>query len=126
MQRDEDVPFLVSSGVCVCGRLLCIAWLENGLMDVVTRVYGHSMFAECLSVGAVSLIKKWPVFHSRCGRIHCYFTGPFFILAAVTSLTYGFGLLPFGPAGWKWIGNITITGAIVLSAIPELILGRYR
>jgi hypothetical protein len=46
MQRDEDVPFLVSSGVWVCGRLRCIAWLENGLMDVVTRVYGHSMFAE--------------------------------------------------------------------------------
>ena len=29
---------------------------------------------------------------SRCGRIHCYFTGPFFILAAVTSLGYGTGL----------------------------------
>ena len=63
---------------------------------------------------------------SRCGRIHCYFTGPFFILAAVTSLGYGVGLLPFGPSGWKWIGNITIIGAIVLSAIPEFVFGRYR
>jgi hypothetical protein len=78
---------------------------------------------------------------SRCGRIHCYFTGPFFILAAVTSLGYGVGLLPFGPSGWIWIGNITmignitiigaivlssIIGAIVLSSIPELVLGRYR
>jgi hypothetical protein len=58
---------------------------------------------------------------SRCGRIHCYFTGPFFILGAVTSLGYGIGL-----SGWKWIGNITIIGAIVLSSIPELVLGRYR
>src|SRR5204863_450641 len=52
---------------------------------------------------------------SRCGRIHCYFTGPFFILAAVTSLGYGSGLLPFGPSGWKWIGNITIIGAIAFT-----------
>ena len=63
---------------------------------------------------------------SRCGRIHCYFTGPFFIVGAVTSLGYGIGLLPFGPSGWKWIGDITIIGAIVLSCIPELVLGRYR
>jgi hypothetical protein len=63
---------------------------------------------------------------SRCGRIHCYFTGPFFVLGAVASLGYGIGLLPFGPSGWKWIGDITIIGAIVLSCIPELVLGRYR
>ena len=63
---------------------------------------------------------------SRCGRIHCYFTGPFFILAAIASLGYGIGLLPFGPSGWKWIGNITIIGAIVLSTIPEFVFGRYR
>jgi len=36
---------------------------------------------------------------SRCGRIHCYFTSPFFIVGAVTSLGYGLGLLPFGPPG---------------------------
>jgi hypothetical protein len=102
--------FLVSSVLCVCARLFCIAWLENGFVDVVTRVHGHSMLLNA----------------SRCGRIHCYFTGPFFILGAVTSLGYGIGLLPFGSSGWKWIGNITIVGAIVLSSIPELVLGRYR
>ena len=63
---------------------------------------------------------------SRCGRVHCYFTGPFFILGAIASLGYGIGLLPFGPSGWKWIGNITIIGAIVLTAIPEFVFGRYR
>ena len=103
MQRDEDVRFLVSSVVGVCAWLLCIAWVENGFVDTI-----------CLLNA------------SRCGRIHCYFTGPFFILGAVTSLGYGIGLLPFGPSGWKWIGNITIIGAIMLSSIPEFVLGRYR
>ena len=63
---------------------------------------------------------------SRCGRIHCLFTGPFFILGAVASLGYGLGLLPLGPSGRKWIGAVTIIGAIMLTFIPELLLGRYR
>jgi hypothetical protein len=63
---------------------------------------------------------------SRCGRVHCRFTGPFFIFCAVTSLGYGLGLLPLGPSGWKWIGAGTIIGALALCCIPELFLGRYR
>jgi len=35
---------------------------------------------------------------ARCGRLHCYFTGPFYLLAALVTLTYGLGLLPSGPA----------------------------
>ena len=68
MQRDEDVRFLVSSVVGVCARLLCIAWLENGFVDVVTRVHGHTVFAECLAVRPHSLLLHGSVFHPRC----CY------------------------------------------------------
>ena len=58
--------FLVSSVVGVCARLLCIAWLENGFVDVVTRIHGHTMFAECLAVRPHSLLLHGPFFHSRC------------------------------------------------------------
>jgi len=110
MQWDENVPFWCLSsfafalGFFVSPGLKTVLWtLSLGFM------------------GTVCLLNA-----SRCGRIHCYFTGPFFILGAVASLGYGIGLLPFGPSGWKWIGDITIIGAIVLSCIPELVLGRYR
>jgi len=63
---------------------------------------------------------------SRCGRVHCRFTGPFLILCAMASFGYGLGLLPLGPSGWKWIGAGTIIGAITLTCIPELVFGRYR
>src|SRR5262249_8275271 len=62
---------------------------------------------------------------SRCGRVHCRFTGPFFILGAVASLGYGLGFLPFGSSGWKWICAVTVIGGIALTCIPQLILGRY-
>ena len=66
MQRDEDVPFLVSSIVCVCPWFLRIAWLENGFVDVVARVYGRTMFAERLQVRPHPLLLHRPVFHPWC------------------------------------------------------------
>lgn len=71
MQRDEDVPVLVYSIVCICTRFLCIAWLENGLVDVVTRVDGHNMFAECFPVRPRPLLLHGSIFRSRRG----YFLG---------------------------------------------------
>jgi hypothetical protein len=79
MQRSEDVFVLVSSIVCVRARLLCIAWLENCFVDVVTRVHGHGMFAECLPVRPRSLLLHRPVFHCRC----CYFPGIWYWAATV-------------------------------------------
>jgi hypothetical protein len=82
MQREEDVPFLVSSVVCVCARLLCIARVENGFVDVVTRVHEHSMFAECLPVRPHSLLLHGAVFHSR----RYYFPGIWYWAAAIRAV----------------------------------------
>src|SRR5215469_13514980 len=67
------------SGVCVCTRLPCIAPPEDGFVDVVTRIHGHTMFAECFAVRPHSLLFHGPVFHSRCG----YFAGIWYWVATV-------------------------------------------
>jgi hypothetical protein len=61
-----------------------------------------------------------------CGRMHCYFTGPFFLLLAVASLSYGLRLLPLGPHGWEYLGGILLVGGGLLSFMPEWLWGRYR
>ena len=63
---------------------------------------------------------------SRCGRIHCYFTGPFFLSAALAVFLYGIGVIPLGAMGWNWIGMAVLIGAIVLGCLPELLFGKYR
>jgi hypothetical protein len=63
---------------------------------------------------------------TRCGRVHCYVTGPFFLLAALVTLLYGLGVLPLGADGWKLIGMTILIGAIVLCCLPELLFGKYR
>jgi hypothetical protein len=62
----------------------------------------------------------------HCGRVHCYFTGPFFLLTAVWSLAYGLGLTPMGASGWAIIGTVTLAGAVILTWLPEAVLGKYR
>ena len=62
----------------------------------------------------------------RCGRVHCYYTGPFFLLIGVIALLNGLELLPFGNKGWPWLGILLLFGGIVLTVLPEKIWGSYR
>lgn len=80
------------------------------------------IWATCLGIMAAGCL----VNAHRCGRLHCYFTGPFFILMALASLCYGFGWLPLGSSGWNWIGGAAFVGAVILGCVPELLYGRYR
>ena len=62
----------------------------------------------------------------RCGRVHCYLTGPFFFLMALVALSYGLGVLHLGENGWNLLGLITLIGALAFWCLPEMFLGRYR
>jgi len=79
------------------------------------------VWAACLGVMGVACL----VNASRCGRVHCYFTGPFLIVMALAALSYGLGAPALGRAGWNWIGGVTVVGAVLLSCVPELLFGRY-
>ena len=43
----------------------------------------------------------------RCGRRHCYLTGPVFLIAAALSVLQGTHLLS---VGWNWIAGGTVLG----------------
>ena len=62
----------------------------------------------------------------RCGRIHCYFTGPFFLLLALTGLLYGLDLVPLGARGWSILSITLVVGSFAFICVPEWLLGRYR
>jgi len=61
----------------------------------------------------------------RCGRMHCYFMGPFLLLLGVGSLLHGLGAVFLGPNGWQWLGGIAVAGAAFLMVVPERMWGRY-
>lgn len=61
-----------------------------------------------------------------CGRMHCYFTGPFFLFMAGVSLLHGVQVLSLGPHGWLYIGAALLSGGVLLYFVPERLWGRYR
>lgn len=61
----------------------------------------------------------------RCRRVHCFATGPFFLLLAVLSLLYGIHALPLGAQGWQWLGGTLLIGSVVLCCVPEWLFGKY-
>ncbi|MGH8111915.1 MAG: hypothetical protein ACREPF_10095 [Rhodanobacteraceae bacterium] len=58
---------------------------------------------------------------ARCGRTHCYMTGPLFLLAALWSLLSAVGWVPLHPNKMMWV----LVGVVVLALLSEFPLGRY-
>lgn len=58
---------------------------------------------------------------ARCGRTHCYVTGPAFLLAALWSLLSVFGVVTMHP-NFLMLGVVVI---VMLAYVAEAPLGRY-
>ena len=61
----------------------------------------------------------------RCGRTHCYFTGPFFLLMTIPVLLHGFDIVSLGTSGWRWLGVVVGVGGGGLWILTEQIWGKY-
>lgn len=59
---------------------------------------------------------------SGCGRLHCFFTGPLYLLAAVASFLRGSGRLSIP---WPVLGALTCLGVCALWWLPERLWGQY-
>jgi hypothetical protein len=89
------------------------------------------------TIGTRYLVIVWPALLAfmgaacllnarRCGRTHCYVTGPFFLILAGVALLYCIGILPLGTRGWSRLSATFAIGGVVLCCVPEWLLGRYR
>jgi hypothetical protein len=87
-------------------------------------------------IGGVLQIIAWPTLLTwmgtacllnarRCRRLHCYLTGPYFLLLAVISLLFGLGFLPLGVRGWSTLSLALVVGGLFLLYVPEWLFGRY-
>ncbi len=58
---------------------------------------------------------------ARCGRLHCYFTGPLLLLAALATILSNLHILPLH---WGWILDSVVSG-VALAYVLEVPLGKY-
>ncbi len=62
----------------------------------------------------------------RCGRTHCFYTGPFYLVLAGLVVLHGTGNPSFGPNGWLWLGGAIAVGTVAIWPLTEKLLGSYR
>lgn len=108
-----------------------LAFLLYGLPVVAIFVAGTAYFNETwrtvVWAAALTVMGTACIVNARrCGRVHCYVTGPFFLVMAGIAVLYGLGVLPLGRGGWNLIGLTVLAGALVLCCLPEMVWGRYR
>ena len=102
-------------------------------------VSGGSGLSSCWRtiVWVTALVIMWTacvVNALRCGRVHCYITGPFFFVMALVTLLCGLGVVSLGRRGWIVIELTILVGAVCLNLpprdlsweIPEGRTGEYR
>jgi hypothetical protein len=104
-----------------CGGKGLLIWGPAAVViiagDLWTSARPWLWFAGFLVAGLACLANA-----ARCGRWHCYFTGPLFLLAAVYNALAGFHLVPTNETVFLEV----VVGAGVLARLSELVLGRYR
>ena len=62
----------------------------------------------------------------RCGRVHCRYTGPFYLSLIVPVLLLGLGVIEEGPYAWIVLGGLGVFGGYVITWATEGIWGRYE
>jgi hypothetical protein len=61
----------------------------------------------------------------RCGRVHCYITGPLYLLGALVALLSALAIVHLNQTGW----NVFAGGLILFTCLAycfESVFGRYR
>ncbi len=94
--------------------LVAAIWAAPGLRAVVWA-------AALVWMGTACLVNA-----KRCGRVHCQFTGPYFLVMAVVVALHGLGIVALGPRGWTWIGIAIVVGTAAIWIVSERLWGRYR
>lgn len=61
----------------------------------------------------------------RCGRTHCWYTGPFYLFMILPVLTVGSGIVQVGPYGWFLLAAVIILGSKIIWWLTERAWGRF-
>ena len=101
-----------------------VAWLLWGvpaaaliLGSFIAPVPRMLLWTPAFAVAAVACV----VNAAHCGRVHCYVTGPLYLLAAIATLLAG---MEFVPLRSIWIGG-AVVGGTILAYVPEWVRGKY-
>ncbi len=93
--------------------ILAASWLEVPARTAIWAIALAWMGLACLSNA------------KRCGRTHCRYTGPYYLLLIIPVMMLGTGLLPPVSYGWWVLGLAILLGGKVVWWLTEMRWGKY-
>lgn len=61
----------------------------------------------------------------RCGRTHCWFTGPYYLAMIIPVLALGLGVISLGLSAWVVLGVVIILGGKTIWWTTERAWGKF-
>lgn len=61
----------------------------------------------------------------RCGRTHCWFTGPYYLAMTLPVLALGWGEVSAGIYGWLILGVLIVAGSKIIWWATESAWGKF-
>ncbi|HEY6300112.1 MAG TPA: hypothetical protein VIW95_10775 [Candidatus Binatus sp.] len=107
------------------GARMAIFWGPGVLLLILTGGFGWRERTVAWTAGLIWLAVMCFWNSARCQRVHCMFTGPFFLIMAVITSLVGFRVISLGARPWNLLSAAILIGGVVLCFGPELLWGRY-
>ncbi len=121
--RDNKNPDWVANR-----RNLFIAWLLPGLLIVISWLAALPLmttgiiWAAALTWMGIACLKN----ASQCGRRHCFYSGPYFILSALIALCVGFEWTIFSALTLNQLALFLAIATPLVCILPDWLWGKYK
>lgn len=103
-----------------------LVWLVPSAL-VLAALFMPAAHAETLWMLCYAVMGTGCAVNARgCGRVHCHFTAPWFLLVAGLMLLYAGGFIPEQWLAADVIAVAGLVGAMLIWAVTEKRWGRYR
>jgi hypothetical protein len=111
-------------------------WLGSARASVLAWGVPHAAIVLGLAVSPVTRTIIWIVAlvwmgtacilnARRCGRTHCRFTGPYYLLMTIPVLVFGSGLVAVSFYAWVVLGVVIVLGSKMIWWASERAWGKF-
>ena len=102
-----------------------LAWGAPSLAIVASSFAGVATRTAVWSIALVWMGTACLMNAQRCGRLHCRFTGPFYLGLIIPVFLHGLGLFSLGPYGWWILGAVILFGGKIIWWATEAAWGKF-
>jgi len=106
-------------GYLIAWGIPSIILVAAGLLDPASRAIVWAGVLVWMGAGCLLNAR-------RCGRTHCRYTGPYYLLMIVPVVLLGAEVVSFGAWAWWGLGAMILLGIKIIWLATEVMWGKYR